>query len=56
MVKYMNFSAEYVESMPPVERMIYWQYYEKEEEEKRKANSKDNPSMSIGAAAANMGM
>ena len=38
----MGFSAEYVEGLSPAERVVYIQYYMKELEDERKAQSKDN--------------
>lgn len=33
-----GFSAEYVERLTPVERKLYWMYFEEEQKEKNKDN------------------
>ena len=43
----LGFSAEYVESLSPVERTMYIKYYlkEKKEEEERKNSNKSGPTI-----------
>lgn len=44
----LGFSAEYIESISPVERNMYIKYYQKEkkEEEQKKKNSSSGPTIS----------
>ena len=56
MVKILGFSAEYVENLTPVERKLYWTYYERDEAEKRKEQSQGSSnSITIGQRADPLG-
>ena len=50
MTNKLGFTAEYTESISPVERNMYISYYikEREEEEKKKKGNKGNQGISIG--------
>jgi hypothetical protein len=39
LVNKVGFTAEYVESLPPAERMLFWNYYLEEKENERKQES-----------------
>jgi len=55
MVKVIGFSAEYVETMTPGERKLYWSYFERDEAEKRKAAASANNGVSIGTPIDSIG-
>lgn len=49
MVKVLGFSAEYVESLSPAERKLYWMYYERDEAEKAKMQEEVPMGPNIGS-------